>query len=395
MHIFLDGPGTAGASFFHMNLSIDKAAARVVPLPLLLCLQRKRANTILCAEQRYVWRKGIRVTMKRIAHTEVASDAGEPVSLALGIDQPHMLTFSQAEQLFATHGKTFYFASRFFPQAFRSAVVTLYAFFRLLDDLVDERPDDWQPEVVRQELRSWRTWFQSGLSSPAPREPLGASLATVIRAHQIPVTIFEDFLQGLFSELEPREFANFQELSVYCYQAAGTVGLAMAHLLGTRSQQALVAARHLGIAMQLTNILRDVGGDLARGRIYLPQDDLARFGLSVESLHQLYKEHRGPDKRFQALMRYQVQRAHLAYEAGMHGCWLLPRDCRLPILLAGRLYRRILTQIERQDYDVLRKRAATSLLTKLREAGVALRLVALWKRGEVDLSAKQEVTYEE
>lgn len=330
--------------------------------------------------------------MKRTVHT-VAS--GDKDLSAMQIGQPYILTSAQAEQLFATHGKTFHFAARFFPKAYRPAIVTLYAFFRLLDDLVDERVEDWPLDEVRQELQDWQAWFRQQCTSPAPREPLGASLAAVITAHQIPLTIFDDFLQGLFSDLEPREFATFAELTIYCYQAAGTVGLAMAHLLGVRSQQALTAARHLGIAMQLTNILRDVGGDLAQGRVYLPQDELARFGLSSECLHQLFREHRGLDERFRALMRFQVKRAHRSYLAGLHGCWLLDRDCRFPILLAGRLYQHILLQIERQGYDVLHKRAATSLWTKIEEVGVVFVLVLLWQYGEKDLLPEQEGWYED
>lgn len=332
--------------------------------------------------------------MRRMTHTRRSAEEETVLCHDRQRTQPYVLTSSQAEYLFATYGKTFHFAARFFPKVYRPTVVILYAFFRLLDDLVDERAENWRIDEVRQELQGWQIWLRNGLASPAPREPLGASLAGVITRHQIPVTIFEDFLQGLFSDLEPREFATFEELATYCYQAAGTVGLAMAHLLGARSQQALTAARHLGIALQLTNILRDVGGDLAHGRIYLPQDELARFGLSSAALHRLYQEQRGLDERFRALMRYQVERAHLAYLAGLHGCWLLTGDCRLPVLLAGRLYQRILIQIERQDYDVLRKRAATSLWTKVREAGLVFLLVALWKCGEVNFATGEEMRYE-
>lgn len=308
--------------------------------------------------------------------------------------QPHVRTSNQNEQLFATHGTTFYFASHFLPKALRSAIVCLYSFFRTLDDLVDERPVNWQADAVRQELTAWQEWFRCGCRIAAPREPLGTSLAIVLSVHQIPGGLFNDFVLGLLSDLEPHAFADFHDLSRYCYQAAGTVGLATAHLLGVHSEQALKAATHLGIAMQLTNILRDIGSDLASGRIYLPQNELARFGSSSRHLYQLAKARRGPDACFRELMRYQIARARLAYAAGLHGCWLLPSDCRVPILLAGRLYQRILTQIELRDYDVLRKRVATSFLTKLREAGMVLLLAALWQGGEVRHSIEREVSYE-
>ena len=151
--------------------------------------------------------------------------------------------------------------------------------------------------------------------------------------------------------------------------------------------------RILGIAMQLTNILRDIGGDLALGRVYLPQEDLERFGCSSDHLAQLYLNQRC-DERFQALMQFQVTRAHHYYVRGMSGIWLLPRDCRFPILVASRLYRRILTVIEHRDYDVLRSRASTSFQEKVREAAIAFLLERLWSRGEGCLNIGEEVLVE-
>ncbi len=332
--------------------------------------------------------------MKRTLHTDTHRGEASSLSANLSTSQTYVLMSYQAEHLLARHGKTFYFASRFFEKKVRPKIATLYAFFRTLDDLVDERAPGWQVDAVRQELDAWQEWFRRGCTSTAPREPLGGRLAVILSDAQVPLPLFEDFLQGLRSDLEPRAFANFQALARYCYQAAGTVGLAMAHVLGTRSEQALRAAKHLGIAMQLTNILRDVGGDLASGRLYLPEDELARFGSSPAHLARLYQARQGPDERFQELMRYQIARTRLIYAQGLHGCWLLPRNCRVPILLAGRLYQRILTQIEHHDYDVLRRRAATSLFTKMQEAGVVIVLAALWRWGEVEHFAESERVYE-
>ena len=299
------------------------------------------------------------------------------------------------ELLLATHGRTFHFAARFLSPKHRHLVLTLYAFFRTLDDLVDKPGKDRRIEDIRIELDAWKGWFTEELSFPAPQEPLGARLAAVLAEHPVPPAVFFDFLDGLASDLEPRKIRDFNELYRYCYRVAGTVGLAMAHILGVNSDQALAAAQSLGIGMQLTNILRDVGGDLASGRIYLPQEDLERFGSSPTHLVQLYRDQRGPDDRFRALMRYQVARAHRYYVQGMSGIWLLPHNCRLPILVAGRLYRRILTAIEHKNYDVLRSRAATSLPEKLREAAIAFTLDQLWRRGEECPSTEVEVLLED
>ncbi len=298
------------------------------------------------------------------------------------------------EQILATHGRTFHFAARFLAPKIRRDVVALYAFFRTLDDLVDVPTEGRDIKDIRAELDTWRNWFTGGRSFPAPREPLGSRLSAVLDEHNVPTTILLDFLEGMFSDLEPQEMHNFTELHRYCYRVAGTVGLAMTHIMGVNSAQALVAAEKLGIGMQLTNILRDVGGDLALGRIYLPQDDLTRFECSPAHLARLFKEQRGPDDSFRALMCYQIARARNYYAQGMSGIWLLPPECRLPILVASRLYRRILSVIERKNYDVLRFRASTTFSEKVREAVIAFTLDRLWSRGEVGLIAEPGVLIE-
>jgi len=161
----------------------------------------------------------------------------------------------------------------------------------------------------------------------------------------------------------------------YCFLVAGTVGLAMSHILGARQPEALAAAAELGIAMQLTNILRDVGSDLAVGRCYLPADELARFGYTSGRLAEQAFSHR--EDAFRALMRFQIERVRRQYDRGLAGIPLLPAHARPAILLAGRLYRGILDAIEANEYDVFRRRAATSTLTKLYEACTTLAILHL------------------
>ncbi len=138
------------------------------------------------------------------------------------------------EWLLATHGRTFHFAARFLSLKHRRLVFTLYAFFRTLDDLVDKPAEGRRIEDIRLELDAWKSWFAGGRSFPAPREPLGSRLAAVLAEHPVPIAVFFDFLDGLASDLEPREIRDFSELYSYCYRVAGTVGLAMAHILGVR-----------------------------------------------------------------------------------------------------------------------------------------------------------------
>lgn len=310
-------------------------------------------------------------------------------------DPSWAVAITHHEHLLATHGKTFSFAARFFPVTVRHAVISLYAFFRTLDDLVDERGEGWRREDVERELDAWRCWFTTGAHSAAPREPLGTMITALQKTYQIPIALFVDFLDGLRTDLEPVQTRTFPELYHYCYQVAGTVGIAMSYLLGVRCEQAQQAAKQLGIAMQLTNILRDIGSDLALGRIYLPLSELERFGSSPQHLLRLYQAQQGPDERFRALMRYQIQRARAYYQEGLHGVWLLAPTCRLPILLAGRLYQNILTAIERRQYDVLRSRASTTWLIKLREAGIVFLLDLLWGHGEGVPAIELEGVYEE
>jgi 15-cis-phytoene synthase len=329
--------------------------------------------------------------MKVIKSTEQSNVLTETVNLS---QQLPTTAYDSDEWILAIHGRTFHFAARFLSPKIRRDVVTLYAFFRTLDDLVDITSEDRRIEDIRIELDAWQSWFTGGRSFPAPREPLGSRLSAVLAEHCIPTTIFLDFLEGMFSDLEPQEMHNFGELYRYCYRVAGTVGLAMTHVMGVNSAQALVAAENLGVGMQLTNILRDVGGDLALGRIYLPREDLERFDCSPGHLTQLYQDRCDPDDRFRALMRFQVARAHHYYVHGMSGIWLLPPGCRFPILVASRLYRRILTVIERKDYDVLHSRASTTFPEKVREAAIAFMLERLWSRGEVGSIAAPEVFLE-
>lgn len=274
----------------------------------------------------------------------------------------------------AEHARTsFNFAARFLPPEQRSPATTLYGFFRTVDDLVDERDEEASEDCIRAELNDWRAWLAMPCLIPAPNEPLASDLALVIERHRIPASVFLDLLDGVESDLGPRAISDEDDLEAYCFQVASTVGIAMAHVLGATSKPALQAAEHLGAAMQLTNILRDVGEDLDAGRIYLPEEELNRWGLTQDDLWILRRT--GPDPRFRRFMRGQIERANELYEVGINGIWYLPPESRYPILLAARLYQRLLSIIEENGYDSLRKRAATTRADKVREAFACYALV--------------------
>jgi phytoene synthase len=281
--------------------------------------------------------------------------------------------------LLPTRARTFAFAAALLPAPQREAVTALYAFCRTIDDLVDEPPPGAKPADVRAALADWRGWLASGLPPDALPEPapLAEAVRAVARRHDVPRQYLLGLIDGVASDLEPARMPTFAALRRYCVQVAGTVGLAMCHVLGARDPGALAAAVELGVAMQLTNILRDVGADLRAGRIYLPIDELATFGYTPERLLDVVASGERPDDAFGYLVRFQAARARSYYARGMAGVWLLPRGSRAAILLAARLYRAILDGVEAAGPAILRTRPGTSPLRKAGEAAICLLLTAL------------------
>jgi phytoene synthase len=282
-------------------------------------------------------------------------------------------------ELLPRKARTFALAARFLPAPQRQATIVLYAFCRYMDDLVDEPAAGLTPREIRAHLTAWRRWLNAGPGTSRSPEPaaLGNALRDVIAEYTLPTVYLTQLIDGIESDLDTVRMPGVPALERYCFLVAGTVGLAMCHVLGTRQPDALAAAAELGIAMQLTNILRDLGADLRSGRCYLPADELARFGYSHTQLQRLAIQGR-PDAQFRALMRFQIERARGYYARGLAGVWLLPPEARPAILVAGRLYRAILDTIEASGYDVLQRRAVVSRRIKVYESLVALLLVRLW-----------------
>ncbi|MBV9353963.1 MAG: phytoene/squalene synthase family protein [Chloroflexi bacterium] len=279
---------------------------------------------------------------------------------------------------FSAGSRTFAFAARFLPPPRRRAAAGLYAFARAVDDLVDAPPPAWSPEQVRACLMAWRAWLKQPTLSSAPDPGLARALLPALVIYQVPPRYLELLLDGVGSDLYRRDICSWPELRDYCVHVASSVGLAMCYVLGAGHEpRARQAAVELGIAMQLTNILRDVGADLADGRVYLPADELAAHGYSRDRLTLLGQrvlrgEPDAVDDAFRELMRRQIARAHAYYERGLDGVCHLPAECRPSILLAGRLYRAILAEIEAADYVVFGRRAATSTRRKILEAARCL-----------------------
>ncbi len=258
----------------------------------------------------------------------------------------------------------FYFSFLILPKPKRDAIETIYAFCRTTDDIVDEAGDEGEKHA---RLLSWMDELKRSLYGVSNYSLLN-KLATIIARFNIPVEHFYELIRGMEMDLTNKRYETFEELEQYCYRAASTVGLVCAEVFGYKNERTRQYAINLGIALQLTNILRDIKSDAKRGRIYLPQEDLRAFGYTEEDLfNNVY------DRRFVNLMRFECDRAHLFYKRAR--TFLAEED--KPLLSAartmGNIYYLLLKRIEHIHYDVYSKRVRLSSSIKFLIA-MALRL---------------------
>lgn len=268
--------------------------------------------------------------------------------------------YARAESVTAVWARSFHFASRFLPPSKRRAIFALYDFCRYADNLVDARGDRPAAEV-RQELALLARQVTAIHAGERPTSEQWLALADTLHRYPVPLAPLLDLLEGVALDLEPTHYPDYPSLLHYCRLVAGGVGLMLGPVLGASSDRFEEIGVGLGIAMQLTNVLRDVAEDLEAGRVYLPADDLARFGLDRRML-----ERRVATPAFRAMMRFQVARARALFDAADPVVELFPRDgSRLTVRLMQRTYAGILDGIERQGYDVFRDRAYVSTPRKL------------------------------
>ena len=260
------------------------------------------------------------------------------------------------QQKTARSGTSFYYSFLFLPPDRRRAITALYAFCREVDDVVDEVAD---PDVARVKLAWWRREIGATFAG-TPQHPVALALQPVVAAYRLPEEHFQTVIDGMAMDLERSRYLDFAELERYCHCVAGVVGLLSAEIFGYANPATRQYARDLGIAFQLTNIIRDVGEDARRGRIYLPQDELARHGVAVASLLR----RQGGDGLV-ALMTEQVARARRWYARALD--MLPPEDRRAqrPGLVMAAIYGALLDEIERDGFRVLDRRIALTPLRKL------------------------------
>ena len=271
-------------------------------------------------------------------------------------------SYAWCEAVARKAARHFYPAFRLLPRAQRRAMCALYAFMRLTDDLADE-PGNLPTK--RGNLLRWREQLHACVAGQFAHA-LHPALHDAIERYAIPVRYLEDVIDGVEIDLTPVRFATFAQLYDYCYHVASAVGLACIHIWGFSHDDAKKPAEAAGIALQLTNIFRDLGEDRAAGRVYLPSEDLNRFGCSVEQLGNV------ENPSYRALMQFEVERARRYYSSAEALAPLLTRTGRAVFQIMLSTYRGILDEIERRGYDVLSSPIRIGRWTKLRLALKAL-----------------------
>jgi len=252
--------------------------------------------------------------------------------------------------------KIFYWGSLFLPQRKRLATWALYAFCRTIDDAVDNATDI---SIARGALEEWRERLNN-IYAGHPTDIISLAWVDMLQHFDVPMQPAIDLIDGVQMDLDRVRPSTFDELRLYCYRVAGTVGLLSSPILGYRSVDALPHAVELGIGMQLTNIIRDIGEDARNDRIYLPQEELQRFNYSEQELMDGVI-----NDNFIALMQFQIKRAHGYYQRARPGIDMLDPGARLAIYTISGLYRDIMNAVEKNKYDVFTKRAYVPFSTKL------------------------------
>lgn len=286
-----------------------------------------------------------------VQDTEIGRDRPIDASLADA--------YAHCRRLTRDASKSFFLAAALLPASKRRAVEALYAFARTSDNAVDEH------EAPTQALDAWLASLHGATTS---QDPVLRAWHDASTRYSLPRTLADELLAGVGMDLTISRYQTFEELQLYCYRVASVIGLLSMHIIGYEAGADPYAIQ-LGTALQLTNILRDVGEDAARGRIYLPLEDLERFGLCEADILNGIQ-----DQRFRALMRWQIARAERLYQGAWPGIVLLHRDGQFAVAAAALLYRAILPRIVANDFDVYSRRAFVSTSAKL------LLLPRIWRQ---------------
>ena len=304
----------------------------------------------------YYWEKRL---LEQAYEAFEGPKASEPVEVE---DRVLEEAYRYCESMIKVHSRTFHMSSALLPADKRRAARALYAFCRISDDLVDRAQGKIQEKLD--------IWKRKALSeSNFCSDPVVLAWADTRVRYSIPIRYTEQLIEGVAQDLVLKRYETFEDLAEYCYGVASTVGLMAMHIIGFSGPEAIPYATKLGVALQLTNILRDVREDWCAGRLYLPQEELAAFNLNEADIAD-----GNVDDRWQRFMSFQIERNRRLYREALPGIAMLDPDGRFAIYASAELYRAILEDIEAHDWDVFRRRSYVGSYGKLR------RLPGIWWR---------------
>ncbi len=261
------------------------------------------------------------------------------------INDSNRAQFKYARALTAHYAKSFYFSAAMLPKEKRWATFALYGFCRFVDNLIDN-PRDRTAAEIKHELNFLKRESTIGYRTGESEHPILKPFLSVAKHYDIKKEYADALIKGVLMDIDKQRYENFDELYLFAYRVAGVVGLMMTPLLGYKNPEAMVHAEKLGVAMQLTNILRDIKEDKNMGRIYLPLEEIRQFGVDTDDI---FNEKMTDGIR--NLMKFQVDRAHKYYDAADAGIKMLDRDAQFAIFSASKIYRGILRKIEMHDYN--------------------------------------------
>ena len=275
-------------------------------------------------------------------------------------------SYAECKRLNALHGKTYYLATLLLPKPKRQYVHALYGFARYADEIVDDLESELSVQEKADALDIWGKKILIDLKAGVSDDAIGRALIDTVNKVQIPHAHFEAFLHSMTMDLTVQEYETYDDLLEYVYGSAAVIGLEMVPVLGYSDIAAFESAKKLGIAFQLANFIRDVGEDLERGRIYIPIQELAQFGVSREML-----EARVLTPQIIEALKFQIARVRQLQSEAAPGIALLDASSRPCIQAASNLYCGIVDEVEKIGYDIFNKRAKTSALRRLRVASAA------------------------
>lgn len=282
------------------------------------------------------------------------------------MDAALQASYAECKRLNSLHGKTYYLATLLLPERKRPYVHALYGFARYADEIVDDLASTLSPQEKADALRTWSSGVLADLKSGRSSDHIGRALVDTVQTFNIPHQHFVDFLHSMEMDLTITQYQTFNDLHEYVYGSAAVIGLEMVPILGYSDERAFDAAQKLGIAFQLANFIRDVAEDLDRGRVYLPLQELADYGVNREVL-----EKRELTTEIIAALKFQIARVRSLQAEANEGIKYLDKESRPCIRAASELYCGIVDEVEAIGYDIFNKRAKTSTARRAKVAGIA------------------------